>query len=161
MTSLDKATAFEEIPFEVTAIDHVVLRVVDLERSIAFYRDVLGCHPDRRRPELGMVHMRAGSAMIDLLEINGPIGASDGGSECLKASEHFCLRVDRFNEAAIAAHLHLHQVDAELPVKNRYGAKGIGPSLYLRDPDGNRVELKGVMNRTEIAGGLRARSESC
>ena len=54
-------------PFDVARIDHVVFRVRDLERSIAFYSTVLGCEVVRRRDHLGLVHLRAGASMIDLI----------------------------------------------------------------------------------------------
>ena len=132
-----------DYPFNLDAIDHVVLRVSDLERSIAFYRDVIGCTLDRRRPEYGMVHMRAGSSMIDLLDINGPVGGGTQVDQHQANFDHFCLRIAPFDEHALIAHLQKFGLELELPVRHRYGAQGDGPSLYLHDPDGNRVELKG------------------
>lgn len=132
-----------DFPFTLEAIDHVVLRVVDLERSIAFYREVIGCTLDRRRPEYGMVHMRAGSSMIDLLDINGPMGGGAQVDQHGANFDHFCLQIAPFDEQALIAHLQTFGLELELPVQQRYGAQGSGPSLYLHDPDGNRVELKG------------------
>lgn len=129
-------------PFDALALDHVVLRVKYLDRSVAFYRDVFGCELGRRRPELGMVHMRAGTSMIDLLDIDGPIGGGTEVDQHRANSDHFCLRISSFDEADLVAHFRAHGVEADLPAQERYGAEGTGLSIYIHDPDGNRVELK-------------------
>ena len=125
-------------------LDHVVLRVADVDRAIAFYRDVLGCRLERRSDEYGLFQLRAGDALIDVVDIDGKIGKAGGrapGGEG-RNLEHFCLNVDPFDEAAITAHLEAHGV-APGEVAERYGADGFGPSMYISDPDGNTVELKG------------------
>ena len=125
-------------------IDHVVLRVVDLDRALAFYRDVLGCGVARRQNEIGLVQLRAGRSLIDLVPVDGVLGCAGGAAPGVEGRnvDHFCVRVEPFDEAAIHAHLHAHAVDAGA-VERRFGAEGEGPSLYIRDPDGNVVELKG------------------
>lgn len=122
-------------PFYLQALDHLVLRVADLERSIDFYCDVIGCTVDRRRPEYNLVHLRAGTAMIDLVSDEGRARAGDN-------VDHFCLQIAPFDETALLSHLAKWGVPTEPPIAQRYGAQGTGRSLYLRDPDGNRVELK-------------------
>ena len=128
----------------VREIDHLVLRVVDLERMLAFYRDVLGCPVERRQDEIGLVQLRAGRSLIDLVPVDGALGRSGGAAPGPEGRnlDHFCLRVEPFDEAAIRAALHAHDIDAG-PLATRYGAEGEGPSLYLHDPEGNVVELKG------------------
>jgi catechol 2,3-dioxygenase-like lactoylglutathione lyase family enzyme len=128
----------------IRAIDHVVLRVRNLERMIAFYRDALGCELVWRRPELGMVHMRVGTGLIDLVTLDGPVGSRGGAAPGREGHnmDHLCLRVDPFDADAILAHLAAHGVKAG-EVRQRFGAEGEGPSIYLDDPDGNMVELKG------------------
>ena len=128
----------------IRGIDHVVLRVVDLERSMAFYRDVLGCGVDRIRDDLGMVHMRAGDTMIDLVTVEGKLGRRYGppAGDQARNMDHVALRLESFDEAAIRADLERHGIEAG-EVAERYGAEGTGPSIYLEDPDGNVVELKG------------------
>ena len=125
-------------------LDHVVLRVSDVERAIAFYRDVLGCHEERRAEGLGLYQLRAGSALIDLVDVAGQIGRGGGPAPGADGHnmDHFCVRVDPFDAAAIAAHLARHGIEAGA-VEQRYGAEGSGPSIYIEDPDGNTVELKG------------------
>ena len=125
-------------------LDHVVLRVSDVERAITFYGDVLGCAVERRVEKLGLYQLRAGSALIDLVDVNGTIGQAGGPAAGAAGHnmDHFCVRVEPFDAAAIAAHLEAHGIGAG-PVEQRYGAEGDGPSIYLKDPDGNTVELKG------------------
>lgn len=131
-------------PFQPLHLDHVVLRVRDLDRSIGFYTRVLGCRVRRRRSELGMVHLAAGSSMIDLVAVEGTLGRAGGAAAGAEARnvDHFCLRIAPFDEAAILAHLQAAGVAAEAAAQ-RYGAEGTGQSVYCTDPDGNRVELKG------------------
>jgi catechol 2,3-dioxygenase-like lactoylglutathione lyase family enzyme len=134
----------EPTPIQVLRLDHIVLRVRDLDAMIAFYGKVLGCGVERRQDEIGLVQLRAGSALIDLVPVDGKLGRAGGAAPGAQAHnlDHFCLRVEPFDEDAIRAHLAACGVDAG-PVESRYGAEGEGPSIYLRDPDGNTVELKG------------------
>ncbi len=127
--------------FEILGIDHVVLRVADTERAIAFYEGVLGAKVERRSEKIGLVQLRAGRSLIDLIDApanQAPAGKTTGG----RNMDHFALRIEPFDEAAIRAHLEAHGIEAG-ELKRRYGAEGNGPSLYIEDPDGNRVELKG------------------
>ncbi|WDY55748.1 VOC family protein [Pseudomonas sp. PSKL.D1] len=131
-------------PFHIKHIDHLVLRVSNLERSVAFYRDLLGCTVSRVREDLGMVHLATGTAMIDLVTLDGPLGSAGGaapGSEG-RNLHHFCLRVEPFDEPALTTYLQAAGIKVE-PAERRYGAEGEGLSLYCFDPDGNQVELKG------------------
>ncbi len=131
-------------PFRLLSLDHLVLRIVDEARMLAFYRDVLGCHEERRLEEYGLIQLRAGSALIDLVTVNGALGRAGGEAPGATGRnvDHFCLRIEPFDEAALRAHLAAHGVTME-QVETRYGADGYGPSIYLRDPEGNTVELKG------------------
>ena len=130
--------------FTIQGIDHVVLRVVDVEGVIRFYQDVLGCAVERRKDDLGLIQLRAGRSLIDLVDVNGELGQKGGAAPGAEARnmDHFCLRIDPFDEAQIRAHLRAHGVEAG-ELATRYGAEGDGPSLYIQDPEGNTVELKG------------------
>ena len=116
----------------ICGIDHLVLRVTDIDRMRKFYCEVLGAQHVAWRPELGMSHLRVGAAMIDLVK----------GERSGLNMDHFCLRVDPFDQAAIVAHLKKHGV-AVGKIRDRFGAEGNGISIYLTDPEGNTVELKG------------------
>ena len=131
--------------FAVQGIDHVVLRVVNVEGVIRFYQDVLGCAVERRKDDLGLIQLRAGRSLIDLVDVNGELGQKGGAAPGAEARnmDHFCLRIDPFDEAQIRAHLRAHGVEAG-ELATRYGAGGDGPSLYIQDPEGNTVELKGA-----------------
>lgn len=129
--------------FSLTGLDHLVLRIVDRDRMIAFYRDVVGCTLDRDRPDLGLTHLRAGRSLIDLVTVDGQLGREGGappGAEG-RNMDHLCLGVRPFDEAQIRAHLARHGV-VVTGAGQRYGAEGEGTSIYFQDPEGNTVELK-------------------
>lgn len=130
--------------FRILGIDHVVIRARELERMVAFYRDVVGCTVDRRQDAIGLVQMRAGRSLIDLVDALGPLGATRGAPPGREGAnmDHLCLRVDPFDRDAIASHLRAHGV-APGEYGRRYGAEGEGPSLYFDDLEGNMIELKG------------------
>lgn len=125
-------------------LDHVVLRVVDLEAMLHFYCQVLGCAVERREDDMGLIQLRAGRSLLDLVPVDSPLGRTGGGRPDHQAHnmDHFCLRVEPFDEAAIRAHLEAAGIRAG-PLHSRYGAEGKGPSIYVTDPEGNTVELKG------------------
>ncbi len=135
-------------PIAITGFDHIVLRVRDKDRALGFYCGVLGLAVDRDRPDIGLTHIRAGAQMIDLVTIDGRLGGAGGAAPGPEGRnlDHFALQVRPFDEAAIRAHLTAHGV-AVVEEGPRYGADGDGFSLYVRDPDGNTVELKGPAPR--------------
>lgn len=128
-------------------IDHIVLRVVDLDKMVRFYVDVLGCSIERRQEAIGLVQLRAGSSLVDLVPVDGKLGRMGGAAPGREGRnvDHFCFRVEPFDAEAIHAHLAQHGVQGG-PVSQRYGAEGEGPSIYFDDPEGNTVELKGPPN---------------
>lgn len=125
-------------------IDHLVLRVMNADRMLAFYCDVLGCDVERRLDDIGLIQLRAGRALIDLVPVDGKLGKMGGGAPGREGRnlDHFCLRVAPFDEEAIRRHLERHGVEAG-ETAMRYGADGVGPSIYVPDPEGNVIELKG------------------
>ena len=131
-------------PFALRAIDHVVLRVVDLDRVAGFYRTVLGCTDERTQAEIGLYQLRAGSSLIDLVTVGGKLGAMGGAAPGAEGRnlDHFAITITPFDDDAIRAHLARHDVAIE-QAGPRYGAEGEGPSIYIADPEGNIVELKG------------------
>ena len=132
------------VAFRPLALDHLVLRVADLTRARAFYCDVLGCAFEKWQEDLGLLQLRAGSSLVDLVSLDGPLGRLGGAPPAREGRnlDHFCLRVEPFDAPALRAHLAAHGIAAG-EVAQRYGAEGTGPSLYISDPDGNVVELKG------------------
>ena len=127
-------------PFRILDLDHVVLRTRDPARLERFYMDVLGCPLDLRQEHIGLTQLRAGRALIDIVAIKGsvePVPTTGGVN-----MDHFCLRIEPWDPEAISRHLTAHGIPHD-DVKSRFGAEGRGPSIYLADPDGNRVELKG------------------
>ena len=125
-------------------IDHIVLRVVDLPAMLRFYCEGLGCRVERRQDEIGLIQLRAGRSMLDLVPLDGKLGRAGGAAPGKQGHnvDHMCFRVEPFDEPAIRAHLAALGIEAG-PVESRYGAEGEGPSIYLCDPQGNLVELKG------------------
>ena len=129
---------------KVREIDHVVIRARDAARLVRFYRDVLGCAVEREQDAIGLVQLRAGRSLIDIVGVDGTLGRKGGaapGSEG-RNMDHLCVRVEPFDLDEIRAHLAAHGVGIEESGR-RYGAEGEGFSLYVRDPEGNVVELKG------------------
>jgi len=130
-------------PFQIAGLDHIVLRVRDRERMLAFYCGVLGCTLEREQAAIGLTQIRAGRSLIDLVTIDGKLGRMGGaapGSEG-RNLDHFCLTIDAYDEQALRAYLIAHGVKVG-ESGQRYGAEGDGPSLYLHDPEGNAIELK-------------------
>ena len=125
-------------------IDHIVLRVIQLDEMIRFYCDVLGCRIEKRQEEIGLVQLRAGASLVDLVPVDGKLGKMGGAAPGREGRnlDHVCFRVEPFDEAAIRAHLAAHGVQAGA-LESRYGAEGEGPSIYLQDPAHNTIELKG------------------
>jgi glyoxylase I family protein len=131
-------------PFRIEQLDHVVLRVHDVALMQAFYCEVLGCSVERRQDDIGLVQLRAGNSLIDLVAVDSKLGRLGGAGPGTEGHnmDHLCLSVADYDEAAILAHLKAHGVDVG-ETGSRYGAKGKGPSIYLFDPQGNMIELKG------------------
>ncbi len=125
-------------------IDHLVLRVADLDAMLRFYCDALGCTVERRKDDIGLVQLRAGRSMIDLVPVEGQLGRAGGAAPGAEGRnlDHFCLRIEPFDEPEIRAELTARGIEVGA-VATRNGAEGEGPSVYIRDPEGNTIELKG------------------
>jgi glyoxylase I family protein len=129
---------------EIAGLDHVVLRTSHMDEMLHFYSTVLGCPIERElSPEFGLVQLRAGSALIDLVAVDSDLGRAGGGppTQSNNNMDHFCLQVNALPEEDISRYLASHGIEAG-PFERRYGAQGYGRSVYLRDPEGNTVELR-------------------
>jgi|GEM_PF-22592 len=129
---------------KIQGLDHLVLRVRDLSASLHFYVDLLGCTVERRQDAIGLVQLRAGAQLIDLVPLDGKLGSAGGAGPGAEGRnvDHFCLRVESLDEPALRRWLTERGVRVDA-YGSRYGAEGEGPSLYLFDPDDNELELKG------------------
>ncbi|MEZ5598617.1 MAG: VOC family protein [Pseudomonadales bacterium] len=132
-------------------LDHIVLRIVDEAAMLHFYCTVLGCHEERRVDSVGLIQLRAGQSLIDLVPMTGELGQAGGAPPGREGRnlDHFCLRLANFDEAALRAHFTAHGVNAGRTAI-RYGAEGDGPSIYVADPEGNVVELRGPAAETAL-----------
>ncbi len=138
-------------PITLAALDHVVLRVPDMDEALLFYRNVLGAEIERRVDTFGLIQLRAGEAMIDLVDVGADWLKSEGAKPFtpdVRNVDHICLRVEPFDEAAIEKHLRAYGVTI-VERGERYGAQGNGPSIYVRDPFGTVIELKGPATPVE------------
>ena len=128
------------------AIDHIVLRSERYRELIDFYCEVIGCTLERETSaEFGLTQLRAGSALIDIVDVNGELGKAGGAAPRPTGNnlDHFCLQIAPFDEAELIKYLRSHGVDCG-EFHERYGAEGMGRSLYIRDIDGNTIELRAV-----------------
>jgi catechol 2,3-dioxygenase-like lactoylglutathione lyase family enzyme len=140
-----KSAARPPAPLRVLGVDHVVLRVSDLNRAVRFYRRVLGLAVEHRQPRLGLVHIRAGAQLIDLVDLKGPLGRAGRAAPRRRGGrnmDHLALTLAKFDETRLRAHLKRHGIVMG-DLRFRFGAAGVGPSVYIADPDGNIIELKG------------------
>ncbi len=129
----------------VAGVDHVVLRVRDVPKVLAFYDKVLGCKVERHQPKAGLWQLRAGACLLDIVSLDGTIGKRGGAAPGKEGHnlDQICLAVRPFDEKALRAHLARHGVEIEGSSTDNYGAGGSSPSLYISDPEGNGIELMG------------------
>ena len=130
--------------FTVAGIDHIVLRTDKVEEMLDFYRDVLGCEIEHETSaEMGLTQLRAGNALIDIVAVNSKLGKMGGGppSKSENNMDHFCLQLKPIGEDEIRQHLKSKGIIAG-GFADRRGAQGIGKSIYIKDPEGNTIELR-------------------
>ena len=136
------------VPFEIRQLDHLVLRTADLPRLVTFYMS-LGCTVERDVTEqYGMMQLRLGASMLDIIDAAGPLGGEqgDGPVDYGRNLDHFAVRIDPYDEQAILDFCTAQGIEATVPPFPLLGAEGVGPAVYIEDPDGNRLELKGPAN---------------
>jgi glyoxylase I family protein len=126
------------------AIDHIVLRTERYQDLIEFYCDILGCVVERSvSGEVGLTQLRAGSCLIDIVDVNKGLGKVGGAAPTSTGNnvDHFCLQIEPFDEEVLKTYLRNKGVEVG-EFQERYGAQGMGRSLYLKDIAGNNVELR-------------------
>jgi catechol 2,3-dioxygenase-like lactoylglutathione lyase family enzyme len=126
---------------KISALDHIVLNVADVERSLAFYSETLGLPAERveawRRGELRFPSVRVNEAtIVDLVK------ASERAADGALNLAHFCLVTDDADLAGIARTLAERGISIETGPAMRSGARGNALSIYFRDPDHNLIELR-------------------
>ncbi len=124
------------VSIKVAELDHVVLRCTDQKRMLEFYTGILGMREERRIEQIGLIQLRAGKSMIDLVPAPGAI------EEKSRNVDHVCLGIEADDMGEIARRLANHSVQVIGEPAMRYGARGMGLSIYIRDPEGNVIELK-------------------
>ncbi|MGH7985696.1 MAG: VOC family protein [Candidatus Binataceae bacterium] len=125
-----------KLPLKVAELDHVVLRCRDQARMLEFYTRVLGLHEERRLERMGLIQLRAGASMLDL------VPASEPRAPDARNVDHFCLGIEAADMNAVANYLRDCGAEVSGEPVQRYGARGMGLSVYTHDPEGNMVELK-------------------
>ncbi|MBU2178296.1 MAG: VOC family protein [Gammaproteobacteria bacterium] len=135
--------------FQILQLDHIVLRCQHLPEMLEFYQQRLGCTLERSVPELGLYQLRAGQHLIDLISVEGELGQQGGAAPRAEGHnmDHFCLRIDPFDSLSLTAFFSHYGIEVSTSAE-RYGADGFGPSLYIKDPMGNTIELKGPPVKT-------------
>jgi len=128
----------------IRTIDHIVLRTAQKEKMIGFYCGVLGCTIERvLADDIGLSQLRAGDTLIDIISVDSRLGRAGGAAPSPEGNnlDHFCLQIEPLENDALVKYLADKGIEAGT-FETRYGAQGFGPSLYIRDPDQNTIELK-------------------
>ncbi len=147
----NKLSGANDNPLRIAGLDHIVLRCTRLETTMAFYIDVLGCTLERSLPDAGLWQLRAGDALIDLVPVGSPLAGPENPDPERANLAHFCLRIEEPDWDSLTTRLESLGVAPSGPPEIRYGARGFGRSVYLADPEGNIVELKGDRIEAPVA----------
>lgn len=135
---------------EVAGIDHLVLRTARVEQMLDFYTRVLGCRIERQSSaETGLTQLRAGFSLIDIVDVDGRLGRLGGAAPTGEGHnlDHFCLQIKPLPEEELIRHLEGHGIEVG-GFAERYGSQGLGRSVYIKDPEGNTVELRNQVTTT-------------
>jgi len=132
---------------KVTELDHIVLNVGNIDRSLRFYTEVLGLQPERldefKAGKVGFPSVRInGDTIIDLFPTRG---AADSDNQTEKRQgnlNHFCMVVEQQDFSGIVGYLAQHGITVREGPISRWGARGRATSVYFLDPDGNEVEIR-------------------
>ncbi len=131
----------------VQALDHIVLNVRDIDRSLNFYAGTLGLTPERldefKAGKVGFPSVRiTGETIIDLFPVKVPTVGNFTGEKVAGNLNHFCMVIGTDDFSGIVEYLK----EKEIPIRegpvSRWGARGRATSVYFLDPDGNEIELR-------------------
>ena len=123
--------------FSIKSIDHIVLRTDRFEKMLKFYCNVLGGTVEKEQPALRLTQIRMGDNLVDLVEVDNPLVENNPNLD------HFCLRISPFDLETLTKYLEQHNITIT-EQGMRYGAQGMGYSIYIKDPQGNGIELREV-----------------
>jgi len=134
-------------PIRVQALDHIVLNVRDIDRSLKFYTETLGLQPERvdefKAGKVGFPSVRVNDdTIIDLFPIKGPAAGNISGEKVAGNLNHFCMVIGAEDFSGIVEHLKERGITVRVGPVSRWGARGRATSVYFLDPDGNEVELR-------------------
>ena len=137
--------------FKIKRLDHLVIRTDNIKEMISFYCFILGYKVQRDNlKESGLIELNAGESMIDLFDVSNENINVSKKIQCekdIKNLDHFCILLDNFDEVEIKVHLKNFGIKCS-DIEMSYGSNGYGPSIYIFDPDNNKIELKGVVNNS-------------
>jgi len=137
--------------FKIRRLDHLVIRTDNIKEMISFYCFILGYKVQRDHlNESGLIELNAGESMIDLFDISSKNLNVSKKTQCekdIKNLDHFCILLDNFDEVEIKVHLKNFGVKCS-DIEMSYGSTGYSPSIYIFDPDNNKIELKGVVSNS-------------
>lgn len=131
----------------IQALDHIVLNVRDIDRSLNFYTETLGLKPERldefKAGKVGFPSVRiTDDTIIDLFPIKGHAAGTIGGEKVAGNLNHFCMVIGTEDFSGIVEYLKEKEIPIRAGPVSRWGARGRATSVYFLDPDGNEIELR-------------------
>ena len=128
-------------------LDHIVLNVGDIDRSVKFYTEVLNLKPERleefREGKVGFPSVRINAdTIIDLFPRRGVPTASNGTGQTTGNLNHFCMVVGKEDFSGVVDYLKENGIEILRGPVSRWGARGRATSVYFLDPDSNEIEIR-------------------
>ena len=132
---------------KISELDHIVLNVGDIERSLKFYTGVMGLKAERldefRSGKVGFPSVRINDeTIIDLFPSQERQSRDSGGEKTAGNLNHFCMVTGKEDFAGIVDYLKENSIAIREGPVSRWGARGRATSVYFLDPDGNEIEIR-------------------
>ena len=132
---------------KISELDHIVLNVGDIERSLEFYTEVMGLKAERvdefRTGKVGFPSVRINAdTIIDLFPIQDRQNKQNGGEKTAGNLNHFCMVTGKEDFTGIIDYLKENSIIIREGPVSRWGARGRATSVYFLDPDGNEIEIR-------------------